>query len=65
MAAPIKVFGYDQTSAPSCTGEVGKLDAILYACLVTGYNTKTVSSIVVSSNVATVTTSTAHRIYYL
>jgi len=38
----------------------GKLDAILYAALVTGFNSKNVSSITVSGNVATVTTSTAH-----
>lgn len=39
---------------------MGKLDAILYACLVTGYNSKNISSITVSNNVATVTTSTTH-----
>jgi len=35
MSAPIKVLSYDQTNAPQLSGEVNKLDAILYACLVT------------------------------
>lgn len=42
-------------------GTAGYLDAVLYSTLVTGFNSKTVSSISVSGNVATVTTSTAHN----
>ena len=42
-------------------GRLGYLDAILYAGLVTGFNTKTITSISVASNLATVTTSTAHN----
>ena len=38
----------------------GKLNNILYAALVTGFNSKNVSSISVSGNIATVTTSTDH-----
>ena len=60
MGVPVKVISYDQTNAPQLTGEVGKLDAILYAALVTGFNTQTISSITVTSNVATVTTSAPH-----
>lgn len=60
MGVPIKVISYDQTNAPQLTGEVGKLDAILYAALVTGFNTQTISSITVTSNVATVVTSAPH-----
>lgn len=57
---PIKVIDNSQTSAPTCTGEAGKLDAILYAALVTGINSKNISTISVTNNVATVTTSTTH-----
>lgn len=60
MPVPIKIFSYDQTAAPQVTGEVNKLDPILYACLVTGFNSKNISTITVAANVATVTTSTAH-----
>lgn len=60
MGVPIKVISYDQTNAPQLTGEVGKLDAILYAVLVTGFNTQAISSLTVTSNVATVATSAPH-----
>lgn len=60
MGVPIKVISYDQTNAPQLTGEVGKLDAILYAALVTGFNPQTISSLTVTSNVATVATSAPH-----
>jgi len=60
MGVPIKVISYDQTNAPQLTGEVGKLDAILYAALVTGFNTQAISSITVTANVATVATSAPH-----
>jgi hypothetical protein len=60
MSAPIKDFYHSQTSAPTLAGTVGYLDALLYACLVTGYNSKSISTITVSNNVATVTTSTTH-----
>lgn len=60
MPVQIKVFSYDQTNAPALSGESSKLDAILNACLVTGFNSKSISSISVSNNIATVTTSTSH-----
>ena len=55
-----KVMNYLQTSSTQMAGVVNRLNDILYAGLVTGFNSKNVSSIVVSGNMATVTTSTAH-----
>lgn len=60
MSIPIKEFYYGQTSAPPMAGTVGYMISILDAVLVNGFNSKSVSSLVVSSNVATVTTSTSH-----
>jgi hypothetical protein len=61
MAVPIKIFTSTQTSAPQLSGQAGKLNDILYACLCTGYNSKTVSSISVANNIATAVTSTDHN----
>lgn len=55
-----KEFYYGQTSIPQMAGVVGYMVSILDAFLVTGFNSKNISSISVTSNVATVTTSTAH-----
>jgi len=55
-----KVMNYLQTASTQLAGVVNGLNDILYATLVTGFNPKNVSSITVSGNVATVTTSTAH-----
>ena len=49
-----------QTGAPVNAGTAGYGIALLDACLVTGYASVNVSSIVVSSGVATVTTATGH-----
>lgn len=62
MAVLTKNFNYLQASASPMAGTTGYLDSILYATLVTGYNSKSVSSISVSSNVATITTSTSHNL---
>lgn len=37
----VRVYRWDDASAPVLTGEVGKLSALLKACLVTGYGSKT------------------------
>ena len=37
----VRVYRWDDASAPVLTGEVGKLAALLKACLVTGYGSKT------------------------
>ena len=60
MLTPIKVIHSNQTSVSPIAGTAGYLTTLLYAALETGFNTKTVSSITVAANVATVTTSTAH-----
>ena len=36
----VRVYRWDDASAPVLTGEVGKLAALLKACLVTGYGAK-------------------------
>lgn len=62
MAAPVKHFNSTQNSAPTLTGEnTDKIPNLLYNCLVTGYNSKTVSSLILASNVVTCVTSTAHN----
>jgi len=48
------------TGAPSLTGAAGSLIALLDACLVNGYNSKSVQSITRSGSTATVTFATAH-----
>lgn len=60
MTVPIKIYSYDMVNAPALSGEINKLDAILNACLVTGFNSKSINSISVSNNIATATTSTSH-----
>lgn len=53
MAQPVKWFASDMAGAPSCTGQVGSLLAILDACLVNGFNLLTLDSLVIAGNVAT------------
>lgn len=53
-------YYYGQTSAPPMAGVVGYFIAILDAFLVNGFNPRNITSITVSSNVATATTSTVH-----
>lgn len=55
-----KEFYYGQSSIPQMAGVAGYIISILDAFLVNGFNSKNVSSISVTSNIATVTTSTAH-----
>lgn len=56
----VRVYRSTDTNAPQCSGEVGKLIAILSACLVDGYSPGTVSSITRSGATATLTFSAAH-----
>jgi len=53
MTQPVKWFASDMAGAPSCTGQVGQIIAVLDACLVNGFNLLTLDSLVVASNVAT------------
>lgn len=57
----VKYFHSGMTDAPQCSGEAGKLIAILDACLVAGFGSVTLDSLVVSSNVATGTVSAGHN----
>jgi hypothetical protein len=57
---PVKrYFSYD-VGAPTVNGLAGSAIAMLDACLVNGYNTKTIQSITRSGSTATVTYATAH-----
>lgn len=60
MPLPVKDYSSIQASALPCAGTAGYGIALLDACLVTGFNSKTVSSLTVAANVATVTTTTNH-----
>lgn len=60
---PVKLFLNTQAGAPLASGidnTVGELITLLDACLVDGYGSKTLSSLVVSGGVATATVSTGH-----
>lgn len=56
----VKYFHAEQTGAPTLNGVQGTLIAVLDACLVNGFGSKTVDSLVVAGNVATVNISTGH-----
>jgi len=56
----VRVYRSTDTNAPACSGEVGKLNAILSACLVDGFSPGTVSSITRSGSTATLTFNAAH-----
>lgn len=60
MANEIVWYDSSETGAPTLNNAAGSLDAVLYACLVTGFRTITLDSITVSSNVATATFSGGH-----
>ena len=50
----IKYFESTDAGAPTLNNAVGSMIAVLDACLITGYNSKSVASITVASGVATV-----------
>ena len=50
----IKFFESTDAGAPTLNNAVGSMIAVLDACLITGYNSKAVTSITVTSGVATV-----------
>jgi hypothetical protein len=54
------LFRSTDAGAPVLNNAAGALISVLDACLVTGFNSVGVSSISITSNVATVTTSAAH-----
>jgi len=56
----VKFFQNTMNGAPSLSGEADKLLGVLDACLVNGFGSVTLSSLVVVSGVATATQSTGH-----
>lgn len=59
-ATEVKYFDSKMVGTPVMSGTYGTLLAVLDACLVTGFNLKTVDSLVVAGGVATATVSTGH-----
>lgn len=55
-----KFISSDMAGAPSLTGQAGSLIAVLDACLVNGFGTATVDSIVIAGGIATVTRAAGH-----
>lgn len=60
MSAPIKLLSNDMQGAPQLTNAWGAMTALLDACLVDGFNLKTVNSITSTGGVATATISGGH-----
>ena len=60
MSNSVKVFASTDSGAPVLSGAAGALIAVLDACLQNGYGEVTIDSLVVASDVATVTDSTGH-----
>ncbi|NDP57997.1 MAG: hypothetical protein GZ090_01380 [Oxalobacteraceae bacterium] len=56
----VKYFMSDMPGAPVMNGTAGAMIAVLDACLINGFGLKTVDSLVVSGNVATMSISTGH-----
>lgn len=60
MSHPVKYYHSAMAGAPVLSNNWGDLNAVLYACLVTGFNSKTITTITSASGVATATTSGNH-----
>ncbi|QNK69188.1 hypothetical protein [Variovorax sp. PAMC26660] len=57
----VKHFGsFMGAAAPALNGTAGTLEALVYACLVTGFDTKTLATLTVSGGVATASYSGTH-----
>lgn len=56
----VKIYRYTDAGAPELKGGAGYVLAILYACLVTGYNVKTPFSVTRDGSEVTVTYAAAH-----
>lgn len=57
----VKYFDSTMSGAPSLSGTAGALIGVLDACLVNGFGSVTLDSLVVASNVATATVSGGHQ----
>ena len=55
MANEIVWYHSEETGAPVLNNAAGALDAVLYACLVTGFRTQTLTGVAVAANVAAAT----------
>lgn len=55
-----KEYSFQQSSAPACSGTIGAGITILDACLIDGFNTQSINTISITTNIATVTTSSTH-----
>jgi hypothetical protein len=60
MANEVVWYDSAETGAPTLNNAAGSLDAVLYACLVTGFRVLTLDSITVTSEVATATYAAGH-----
>lgn len=58
----VKYFDSTMSGAPALSGTAGTLIAVLDACLVNGFGSVTLNSLVVASNVATGTVSAGHNL---
>lgn len=56
----VKYFTSDMIGAPALSGTVGSLISVLNACLVDGFDLKTLTSLVVAAGIATATYSGTH-----
>jgi len=61
MSTAVKYFDSTMSGAPSLSGTAGALIGVLGACLVDGFGSVTVDSLVVASNVVTATVSAGHQ----
>lgn len=57
----VKWFSFDNTNAPQLTNEWGCLIDVLDACLISGFGSQNISSLVVSNGVAKATFGTSHN----
>lgn len=60
LQTDVKFFTSDMPGAPTLNKAAGAIIPVLDACLVNGFDTKTLDSLVVSSNVATATIAAGH-----
>lgn len=60
ISTPVRFFDSTMPNAPQLSGAAGTLRAILDACLVDGFDVKTVNDITISGDVATVNISSGH-----
>lgn len=60
LQTDVKFFTSDMSGAPTLNNAAGAIIPVLDACLVNGFDTKTLDSLVVSSNVATATIAAGH-----